>query len=1167
MPPLLSSLNASQPIDDQLGQVLESIVQRIQHGHAIDLDALAAAYPTYAAQLRELVPAVEVLVRMGENADGAIEASATDNQVNSAVGKNLEPARQLGDFRIIRELGRGGMGTVFEAEQLTMGRRVALKVLPFAALAREKSLQRFRNEVRAAAALDHPNIVSVYSVGEERGIHYFAMQLIRGQTLADVIASQKASRGAGTRAQQGSAPGPSGNEDPTIDSGAAAPTTTAVAQAHVSTALDSRRTVEQFRSAARLGIQAADALQHAHDQGVLHRDIKPGNLMLDGDGKLYITDFGLARIEADAGITMTGDIVGTLRYMAPEQALAKRVVVDHRADVYSLGATLYELLTLEPAFGETDRSDLLKQIAFEDPRSLRALDRSMPAELETIVLKAMEKNPADRYAAAGELAEDLQRFLKHEPIKACRAGALLRLGKWTRRHKTIARATLIMLFIGGIGAVIASGLIAGAYSQEFRARQAATREKALAQRQQRRAELLLAQLQLQRGVALLESGEALGMLDLADARLSAGDAHLLGLASARLWAAAHAAQSCPLVQVFSGADELAFSPDGRSLAIAEREEVNVWNIASGRRQVGPLDLSEAIDALLYSPDGASLAAHAIHGVARVWDPATGQEKSPELKHGFVPSQKHDDRWKVADFSADGKLFATAAGPNGDIRVWNTENWQPFSEPFDHGTIVHHLAFSPDGKHIASLSLASDETLKIWDYSVSPPKVAEAYRTPAPKGVGQAALDVRNSRVLVQANYMLPAIHNVADFDQYVQLDYRWPLRNAVFAPDGKLLATGSMDMTLRLWNAETGDQLGETMRQGGRPEVVSFSPDGKLLASRTLNKNLRVWETATQTTISPPLAPHVRTWRVEFGPQGNLLAASRDQTTWVWRIGRVPASAETEVAPPELPDRPTVVSPDGRYRAAITTDGHVEIADLEAGERSPVVLRRNFIRCVAFNSDSDLIATGSDNWRINIWEAATGRLLKEFEPGERVYGVAFSPVDPRLMASAQRDGTVRIWNLTTGQQVGQPMQHEGTVWELAFDPSGSMLATVYGLSEQFSEAGRIKLWDVTMQSPYLGIALPMRPVLSKFDRWSRSPTLATFDVDGQIIARPLRGDGSICWKLPEPPADPHVMRKMTWLALGMSRKLQDEAELLSAEEWQSLRHELTKASAPIDASP
>ena len=250
------------------------------------------------------------------------------------------PTKTLGDFRLIRELGRGGMGTVYEAEQLSMGRHVALKVLPFAALVDDKSLQRFRNEVRAAAALDHPHIVSVYSVGEERGVHFYAMQLIRGQTLADLIHAV-ANESHGHRQP---VPLPT-NEgiSATMRRRSTRPSARRRSTKHeqrpaISTAADSRRA--RRSSIARPPDSASKRPRPCSmptTRACLHRDIKPGNLMLDGEGKLYVTDFGLARIEADAGLTMTGDIIGTLRYMAPEQALAKRVVIDHRADVYSLG--------------------------------------------------------------------------------------------------------------------------------------------------------------------------------------------------------------------------------------------------------------------------------------------------------------------------------------------------------------------------------------------------------------------------------------------------------------------------------------------------------------------------------------------------------------------------------------------------------------------------------------------------------------------------------------------------------------------------------------------------------------------------------------------------------------------------------------------------------------
>jgi serine/threonine protein kinase len=213
------------------------------------------------------------------------------------------------------------------------------------------------------------------------------------------------------------------------------------------------------RGVARLGIQAAEALEHAHQLGVVHRDIKPANLLLDGRQNLWITDFGLAQLRGDSRLTMSGDLLGTLRYMSPEQALARRVVVDHRTDVYSLGVTLYELLTLEPAFGGEDRQEILRRIAFEEPKPPRRWNKSIPPELETIVLKAMEKNPADRYATAQELAEDLERFLRDEPIKARRPNPVQRARKWARRHPSIMASALVALVLAVVALSVSNLLI------------------------------------------------------------------------------------------------------------------------------------------------------------------------------------------------------------------------------------------------------------------------------------------------------------------------------------------------------------------------------------------------------------------------------------------------------------------------------------------------------------------------------------------------------------------------------------------------------------------------------------------------------------------------------------------------------------------------------------
>jgi serine/threonine protein kinase/tetratricopeptide (TPR) repeat protein len=471
--------NSDRQVEELIAELAQQYLDDRRRGNVPDIDSYAHRYPEHAELIRGTLSALQMM----QSLDGSF-ADAWSREAEHAAFPGV-----LGDYAILRELGRGGMGVVYEAEQRSLNRRVALKVLPFAAMLNERSLQRFRNEVTAAAQLDHPHIVPVYGTGFEQGVHHYAMRLVEGVTLAEVIEQLRLQRDrnlpfpdsiklttselARERQESGRTSSP---EQGTSQPAAELQETRNSGDTVRSSAPGWNRPQQRlsyFRGIAELGASMAEALHHAHQQGIVHRDVKPSNILLEAGGHPWLADFGLAQLESDAAVTLTGELLGTARYMSPEQVRGDRVILDHRTDIYSLGVTLYELLALEPPFRSDQRQDLFRRIINEQPKSPARVNPAVPADLATIVLKTLEKNPDDRYASAFALADDLKRFVRNEPIAARPASLLNRASKWVSRHSTLALVVATaMLIVLGLS-IAMSVMVTGYYTSERSARQRA----------------------------------------------------------------------------------------------------------------------------------------------------------------------------------------------------------------------------------------------------------------------------------------------------------------------------------------------------------------------------------------------------------------------------------------------------------------------------------------------------------------------------------------------------------------------------------------------------------------------------------------------------------------------------------------------------------------------
>jgi WD40 repeat protein len=864
-----------------------------------------------------------------------------------------------------------------------------LKVLPLAGGLDPRQLQRFKTEAQAAALLHHTNIVPIHAVGSERGVHYYAMQFIDGQTLAQLINERRTL------------------EQPPPSDGGPSESPAVTPAARSATLTPSSRTREFLRRAVLLGIQAAEALEHAHVHGVIHRDIKPANLLLDAAGHLWVTDFGLARLQDDNGLTMTGDLLGTLRYMSPEQALARWGYLDHRTDIYSLGATLYELLTLRPAIDGQNRQEVLRRIAEDEPTPPRWLDPSIPRELETILLKAMDKEPRSRYATAQELGDDLRRFLEHKPIRARPPSIRERLAKWVRRNRDLVTAAAIMLVMTVVLLAVSIVLVEGQRRRALANYRAAEHQRGLATDRAEQLREKSEQLEWQLYVSLVNRAHTEWLANnvaLADQLLAECPPNRRG------WEWHFCRRLGHLEQLTLPGPghpflSLTFSPDSRWIVTTANShylgtgvgEWTIWEATTGRaierrpvqgvRKVA-IDASGTRIAVGSNPEPGKPYTVTLWQTTMDWPPRLA--RAPDLVLRPEPARTEPSMTDLA-FSPDGQQLAAVSfvegGGLGLVETWDLRTGLRLHRIEIHSGGVRAVVFRPDGSQLATACL--DGTIRLWDA-----------RTGGTAGVLRG--------------------HTGEVFD-------------VAYSPDGRRLVTGGRDQTVRIWESASGSPIHVLPGHESFVRAVAFNGDGTRIASASEDRTVRLWDAATGTTIGI-LRGHTRfVLDVAFSPDGRRVAsASEDGTVKLWDA-TAPEPART--IPHAQWVRHVAFFPDGSTLASACSDGSVRLwngADAhELGQ--PLRMTASQVVGLAIRSDGTSLAASDRFAVIRLWDAATGRLLHDLRGHEKMTcGIAFRP-DGRQLASTSQDGTLRLWDTETGQS-----------WVFFRAPSGvKTIAVVY----------------------------------------------------------------------------------------------------------------------------
>lgn len=906
--------------------------------------------------------------------------------------------RYFGDYELLEEIARGGMGVVHRARQVSLNRLVALKMILLGQWAKPALVQRFHTEAEAAARLDHPNIVPIYEIGQHDEQHYFSMKLIEGRTLARRTSSDESTNQAGAAAG-----------------------------------------LSKFdvRKCAFVLCKVARAVHYAHQRGILHRDLKPSNILIDNQGEPHVTDFGLAKLmESDAKLSQSDAILGTPSYMAPEQASGNFRELTTAADVYSLGAILYELLTGRPPFRADSALETLRKVCEEEPAPPRILNPKLDRDLETICLKCLSKDPRGRYGSAEMLADDLDRWRRREPILARPVGAVEKLWSWSRRKPAIAglATALSIVFLVGVSGVVFE------WRRAEKQRHLAETKTQLARTTQYAHAMNLA-------LRAAEDGEWRQALHLIQDQRQPGAADVRGFEWRHLWRRCRGDYEFGLPRHNQIVGSLVFSSNAKRLAtFAWDNTLKIWNLDS--RETPLLTVTNASALGGFSADGERFV------IGR--------------RDGAIAQYQFATRTMSALLTNAGQLVAVAAGGNiivtldaqNLLNVWDLARQEViFQVPgrvrarLDYGW-HSGIVLSPEGNLLAVIEqrtnpLHSDPGIQLWEIgSRTESKFLEMKR------------EIRSLQFSPDGKILAAGsgdgtilLWDTALFQSQTINAHGAPVTAMAFSPDGRILASGASDETIKLWDVATHFQKPRTFRgQVGAVWSLAFSPDG-LLASGTRDSTVKVWVGKEENARNTVTNLYSREWgNFTFSPDSKLIAAGcKGQTVRVWAV-------ETLEEKAVLPGAMFAVAFSGDGKSLLVSSLNEAPAwwDLETKTSRPLPSYNGKIEgkvpCVDISADRRTGALGFVNGNIQIVEIESGCVVATFHAHDGGVGsVAFSPSGDKLV-SGGRDKSVAVWDVRTQTKLQSSPEHRGSVCAVAISPSGTILASG-------CNANTIKFWN------------------------------------------------------------------------------------------------------------